>query len=398
MRCKSALLSLMFPGLLIALPLLGAWLWAPQPNFLSPLFPTVTALLFVAAVMICWRFGHSRLLLLCVLVVVHGSIITWAAEIYPGWRLMFPLNLLALACVGERPVLSLPMLYRLAMILIQPVVLYALVTWMFPSYQWLVSWQWQISLPLSSGHVVVTLHSAAVAAVAVVLVVKTLWRPAMDTSVMVWALVLVCAAQLSDVQAVFQPIMLYGVLGVILLVSVLERSYALAFRDELTGLPSRRAFLDQVNRRAAGYSLAIVDIDHFKKVNDTHGHDVGDQVLKLVASRLAALSRGGKAFRYGGEEFVLLFYYRDSEKSEEVVERLRQEVSDTPFVLRQQPRPVRKPRRIVSTVSRQQGLRVTVSIGLAQWQKGLDLDAVIKKADQALYKAKKSGRNRVVKA
>nr|WP_242029243.1 GGDEF domain-containing protein [Desulfuromonas acetoxidans] len=219
----------------------------------------------------------------------------------------------------------------------------------------------------------------------------------MESSVLLWALLLICTAQLSDVQARVPVVVLHGLLILIVLVSVFERSYTLAFRDELTGLPSRRAFLDFVNRRSSGYSLAIVDIDHFKKVNDTHGHDVGDQVLKRVAGRLAAVSNGGKAFRYGGEEFVVLFYRRDVERVNDALDLLRQSIADTPFVLRQKPRPEKRPRRVVATKDRQPSLRVTVSIGVSHWHKGADLDGVIKRADQALYKAKKTGRNRVVK-
>ncbi|MDP0971523.1 diguanylate cyclase, partial [Klebsiella pneumoniae] len=80
-----------------------------------------------------------------------------------------------------------------------------------------------------------------------------------------------------------------------------------AFRDELTGLPGRRALNERTQRLGRNYVLAITDVDHIKRFNDTHGHDVGDQVLRLVASKLSKVNGGGRAYRYGGEEFAVVF-------------------------------------------------------------------------------------------
>ena len=94
--------------------------------------------------------------------------------------------------------------------------------------------------------------------------------------------------------------------GAILLVAVLQESHRMAFRDELTGLPGRRALQERMAGLGPAYAIAMADVDHFKNFNDTHGHDGGDQVLKLVAARLAKIEGGGVAFRYGGEEFTVL--------------------------------------------------------------------------------------------
>ena len=100
--------------------------------------------------------------------------------------------------------------------------------------------------------------------------------------------------------------------GAILFISLLEESHSLAFRDTLTGLPGRRALEERLRSLGGRYTIAMVDIDHFKNFNDQHGHDVGDQVLKLVAARLAEVGGGGRAYRYGGEEFSVLFRGRRS--------------------------------------------------------------------------------------
>ena len=93
----------------------------------------------------------------------------------------------------------------------------------------------------------------------------------------------------------------------ILLIAVLQESHRMAFIDELTGLPGRRALEEKLVALGPVYTIAMVDVDHFKKFNDTHGHDVGDHVLRMVGARLAEVGGGGKPFRYGGEEFSVLF-------------------------------------------------------------------------------------------
>ena len=95
--------------------------------------------------------------------------------------------------------------------------------------------------------------------------------------------------------------------GVTLAVTVLQTTYAMAYRDDLTGLPARRALMRDLDKLGTTYTVAMVDVDHFKHFNDKHDHDVGDQVLKLVAGELGDVLGGGKAYQYGGEEFTILF-------------------------------------------------------------------------------------------
>ena len=181
-------------------------------------------------------------------------------------------------------------------------------------------------------------------------------------------------------------------------VAVAQASYHMAWLDQLTGLPGRRAFdaqLDQLGRR---YSVAMVDVDHFKKFNDKHGHDVGDDVLRMVARRLARVSGGGRPFRYGGEEFAVVFPRRSVEAAREPLERLREAIGGTPFALRKAARPKKK-RSGKAGRGRGAGAgaaTVTVSIGVAERSASHRTPtAVLKAADQALYKAKRAGRNQV---
>lgn len=198
--------------------------------------------------------------------------------------------------------------------------------------------------------------------------------------------------------------------GLILAGSLIENSYVLAYCDELTSLPARRAFNDAVLRLQNRYSIAVVDIDHFKHFNDTYGHETGDQVLRMVAARLARVSGGGQAFRVGGEEFTILFAGESLTDAQPHLEILRMEIEVSTFRVRgaKDRRTVphgpdrRKATRSKKSFSKRKPnlapgeLSVTVSIGVAESTGHTRRVAqVIQAADKALYRAKRAGRNRV---
>lgn len=190
--------------------------------------------------------------------------------------------------------------------------------------------------------------------------------------------------------------------GLTLGLGVVETSYAMAYKDDLTGLPARRALMRDLDGLGGLYTAAMVDVDHFKKFNDRYGHDVGDQVLRMVAARLGSAPGGCRAYRYGGEEFTLLFPAKTLQKALPHLREVRRSVEESSFTLRSWRRPRKKP--VDPGAWRGGGkqepkrLSVTVSIGVADsTTKGSSSEAVLKKADRALYRAKESGRNQVAK-
>jgi GGDEF domain-containing protein len=190
--------------------------------------------------------------------------------------------------------------------------------------------------------------------------------------------------------------------GLTLGLSVVEVSYAMAYRDDLTGLPARRALMRDLDALRGLYTAAMVDVDYFKRFNDRYGHEVGDQVLRMVGGQLAKAPGGGRAYRYGGEEFTVLFPGKSRQEALEHLERIRRMVEDATFILRHWRRPRKKPVDPGGWKSSKEGkskqLSVTVSIGLADSAGGeAEPEEVLKKADSALYRAKKAGRNRVAK-
>jgi diguanylate cyclase (GGDEF)-like protein len=186
--------------------------------------------------------------------------------------------------------------------------------------------------------------------------------------------------------------------GAAVLVAFVQESHRLAFRDELTGLPGRRALDEQLRALGPHYTIAMIDVDHFKKFNDTHGHDIGDQVLKLVAARLADVGGGGVAFRYGGEEFSVLFAGKALKEALPYLENMRDSVARYQMAVRGEERPRQQEagiRRRGDSVPTKL-LSVTVSVGAAEPEVERQPPAqVLKAADEALYRAKKGGRNRV---
>ena len=165
----------------------------------------------------------------------------------------------------------------------------------------------------------------------------------------------------------------------------MEKLAEIAVRDSLTGLYNRRHFLERLEEMIAlaershePFYLALIDLDHFKQVNDQHGHQVGDDILqRFAAVARQTLRRSDVLARYGGEEFIALFPEGSAADIAEVLERLRETFACTDHD------------------DLAAGLKVTLSAGLAAWRPGDDADSLTKRADDALYAAKHLGRNRL---
>jgi diguanylate cyclase (GGDEF)-like protein len=158
--------------------------------------------------------------------------------------------------------------------------------------------------------------------------------------------------------------------------------------DDLTGLATRRHFLEQLDLMAADarradqpLTLAMIDIDHFKPINDQYGHAVGDAVLVAIGAACRTAVRGDDVIgRLGGEEFAMLMPLTDHETAYRIVDRLREAVAA-----------------IAIPTGESGAVSVTISVGMAMFA-GQQIDRLLLDADQALYSAKKTGRNRIVLA
>ncbi len=190
-----------------------------------------------------------------------------------------------------------------------------------------------------------------------------------------------------------------GSASLILICAVIQTAWGMAYKDELTGLPARRALNDAFLKLPGRYAVAMLDIDFFKKFNDTYGHDVGDQVLAMVASKMSAVGSGGKAFRYGGEEFTIVFPGKSTDEALPALESLRERIQEAKFIVRSPGRSKGQKKNRKKSSGKRQSVSVTVSIGVAGHEQGKSVpENIVKEADKALYKAKKEGRNRIVSA
>ena len=165
----------------------------------------------------------------------------------------------------------------------------------------------------------------------------------------------------------------------------LEEQRQKALIDTLTGLPNRAAWnerldheIDQLQKNRSSLLLGILDLDHFKRINDGYGHLAGDKVLKIIASQLKKRLRPSDFLaRFGGEEFVVLLPHTQMADGLALLERLRVTIQECPFHFKGEP------------------VTITVSMGITLFKPGERSDLVLKRADQALYRAKAEGRNRI---
>jgi diguanylate cyclase (GGDEF)-like protein len=192
---------------------------------------------------------------------------------------------------------------------------------------------------------------------------------------------------------------MFSAAGLSLVSSLLRSSHDMAYRDELTGVRGRRALNERLKSLGRRFVIAMVDVDHFKKFNDTYGHEVGDDVLKMVSKQLATV-KGGVAYRYGGEEFCIVFPGKDLEQCKPGLEAVREKIADYRLYVRDtqnRPRSQKAGAQHRGSGKKSGFASVTISIGAAESSiENRQVKDILQSADAALYEAKKSGRNRLV--
>ena len=320
-----------------------------------------------------------------------------ARAVFVSLCLLVPANLMALALTPERGIFNRHGLLRVTVLVLQC----GVVAWLAAAgNRETVDWLYEpLTTALPTGSPVS--QSGLLLMAAGVLTGIGLWwrsRSAIDLAfagaTLAWAIAAQGVLQ-AQIHTVFT-----AAAALMLSIAILQDVYRMAFRDELTGLPARRALNEHLARLGRRYTIAMIDIDHFKKFNDTHGHDVGDQVLKMVATRIDAVRGGGSAYRFGGEEFVVVFAGTSAADAMAHLEALRIDVAQHGLTLRGPDRPPQPPssrtRKTRSIHAGGKKLSVTISIGIAEPDaKRATPSAVLTAADKALYRAKHAGRNQV---
>ncbi|KAB0465282.1 GGDEF domain-containing protein [Vibrio kanaloae] len=363
-------------------------------------------ILLSVAVMLCHTFKQGRMAMVSVTMLVAYLIIQV--------RLQSPLNtgttLLELSLLAALLPVTCLLVYAFPDngVNSKSMLLYALVLVLFMVWTQLIvshfhaggfeSWSKGILFVVrdfSKLPLVLVLYSLCLLGLTAILVL--VYNRSIDVVVYSAILIASCTFIFFDVQYISST--MFSLSGTLIIIYVMSASHDMAFNDQLTNIPGRHALEVDMKHLGRKYSMAMVDIDHFKKFNDTYGHDIGDDVLKLVARVLKETTGGARAYRYGGEEFTIIFKGKYTEQVKEHLQALISEIQNYDITIRNtHERPDdhevgmkkrgknSKPADVVN---------VTVSIGLADSTTTRQPEEVLKLADNALYKAKETGRNKL---
>ena len=393
---KTTAFSLLMVGLCFSLLNYFPHIWTPWLSLIDMLLPFT---LVITATFAAY-FNHSRITILAgvllLLTISEKFSLPWSHWLIQNetWLILNNLFLLvALSFLKDRGLLSIYGLHRIVALTIIGILAY---TWPYID-AWILNIAAQGELG-SFQFLAPWLHYLLTAIPCSVVLLFLFCRSILQTSNFAAALLITCLLFIAEHSNYINlPWQInYFIFALYYLLIVIIDSYFLAYRDDLTGLPSRRALNQLALALGRKYTVAMLDIDHFKKFNDTFGHDIGDQVLKLVATRIGEVKGGGKAFRYGGEEFTIVFPRKNHDQVIEALETVRQTIADYAVTIRTPARSKKKDRKKSVRPGTKQ-VRVTISIGVASKENKQEFSEVLKGADKALYRAKNKGRNNVSK-
>ena len=333
-------LSRVFYSLLIPLIIFSAGLWLIYSDDILPeiVIPILVYLPFVSAVillLISHQFNLFRLFTLSCLMILwyfltdfqdtDSQILSNAQQSWLFWLL--PLTLILLSWLPERGIFT----------------LYGLMGWLllgglvFATYFALDTALYRqvlsANMPINGGKAWLTV---IVIGLSCAHQIVRLWlRDSVLDGVLLFIIICLGWYYLFPAEKALGLIILHNLIQILIIWGLIKHSHDMAYRDELTGLPGRRALNEWLKAPGRRYVIAMLDIDHFKKFNDRHGHDVGDDVLKVVASRLARVAGGGKAFRYGGEEFTIIFPGKEIHECTPYLEAVREDIAHYKISLRE---------------------------------------------------------------
>lgn len=389
-----------------------AWLTLNNVDRIDPAYMDLFALspyfLLVLVIGLAYRFNQARIFG----VALSLALAYWGARtflqqpltvpvahyVYTATGFLLPFNLLVAMFFSERGIYHWSSLTLIALIPLEVGILW--LGWQGGIFD-LASFFNQFETHPFEGYVLsraVTVWFELVLAASLALAV---WRQPKGTMAILWALIaqfcLLAWFYVPDISTVMT-----ATSSVMLLMVPLNHAYNMAYLDDLTGLKGRRALNERLRSLGRNYVIAMMDIDHFKKFNDTYGHDAGDEVLKVVAKHIGKVGGGGIPYRYGGEEFTVVFPGADLDECVAALEEVRRDIAVYDMALRDHGTRPSSAERGASKRGKKPSVkrvRVTISIGVAAHSdKHETASEIIKAADRALYRAKRKGRNCLVKA
>lgn len=350
---------------------------------------------FLVGIILGIRFNKSKVFFLCIILalsqmILSADIVHKLPKIFYILSFLLPINIFLFAVLGERGILTSWGKLRFALILAEIIFLWWTAQPGNRPMESLIGYRlvnWKITQVIPVPQVSILLFFC----VFLFLNIRMFLNPSLIDSSLIGVVLNVLSGLLLKNEIIFLKIF-FAMSGLILIIGIVETSYSMAYLDELTGIPARRALREALMKLDGQYVIAMVDIDFFKKFNDKYGHDAGDKVLKMIATNLQKVEGGGKAFRYGGEEFTILFSNITLKQGIDHLETLREDIANQKYTYKKK-RKVKGKEKVSC-----QKFSVTISIGAAEKNdKYISPEAVMQAADKALYRAKKKGRNCVSK-
>ena len=397
--------SFVLPDGLLVLAAVGFLRPGGLPNVMLSFEQAFAYLVLAVGVLLGLYLRHSRILFaLLLLALADRALLHLAAGsaasadvgriMFNAVALLLPLNLLALSLITERRLLISRELVRLILVLLQVFCL----SWIGLPENADIAASLESSFVDSRYTAWTPLAQPALVAFGAALVLQTArfvsYRNPVDRGFF-WALVSAFIA-LHGTRVGWSPTNYLATAGLILIIAAYAEVYQSTYYDELTGLRGRVALDQALFNLGSRYAVAVIDVDGLKSINEAHGYAVGDQALRMVATKLATMAGNGDAFRSDGNRFTVIFRNTSVTDAVPHLEELRQAVAASPITLRTATRFFRKLLRPAMEGSSPAQLSVTVSIGAAERdERRATQDQVMKAVDVALARAKSDGRNRV---
>jgi len=370
--------------------------------FLVRIYPYVV---LAAGIWFGWRFNRSRLIFVIVALALADRFLLIFAEgsgasvgagciVYNAVCILLPLNLVVFSLVKERGFITWHGKWPLGMILFQIFAVTLIGVWKQLGLSPYLEYSF-IELSLFNLIPMAQPGLLAFGAAFFILMFRYVQHRSSIECAFFWTLLSsFFALALGDIGSM--STVFFATAGLVLVISVIETSFNFAFYDDLTGLPARRAFNETLSKIGRHFTVAMIEIDSFKKINDRFGLLVGDQVLCMVATKLEKVTGGGLSYRYSGQKFAVVFPVKFVDDTIPHLESLRKGVEIYSFILRGPKRPREKPENPEKYRGPQKRVSLTIAIGAVE-----RIDAsvkpkhVIKSAEQALLNAQSKGGNQI---
>jgi len=349
----------------------------------------IPSILFFINLMLSFIFNKSKLFFITLMMLIAYLVLLFPNDVNQFQKhilvaisLSFPLNILFFSKTQERGIISRNGKFKLITIALEFIVLFYLL--IVKEHLFISINEYTLFSSFNGPFIVINqIVTIVFLAVLFYFLVSDLLKPYLVKNVCLFITMFVFMAFMKyDTESWYTLCFIFA--NLINLIALMKKSYKMAYHDDLTGIPGRRALNEDLDKISGMYSIAMVDIDFFKKFNDKYGHDVGDEALRYVARTIDKAVEKGKLYRFGGEEFTIIYPNLAKEEVMINLEYIRREIKNKGFSShsnRGQAKNIKK-------------IKLTISIGVSD-HKDIELRPyeVMKKADKGLYAAKKKGRN-----